>query len=33
MFKRAVPLGRDQAAHKKEPSWLKNIMVGEKKGI
>ena len=33
MFKRAVPLRTDQAAHKKGPSWLKNIPIGEKKGI
>ena len=33
MFKRAVPLRKDQAAHKKEPSPLKNILIGEKKGI
>jgi len=31
MFKRAVPLRKDQAAHKKQPSWLKNIPIGEKR--
>jgi GNAT superfamily N-acetyltransferase len=33
MFKRAVPLRKDQAAHRKEPSWLKNIPIGGKKGF
>jgi GNAT superfamily N-acetyltransferase len=33
MFRRAVPLRKDQATHMKRPPWLKNIPIGEKKGI
>jgi len=33
MFKRTEPLRKGQAAHKREPSWLKDIPIGEKKGI
>jgi len=33
MFKRAVPLRKDHAGPEKEPSWLKNIPIGEKKGV
>jgi GNAT superfamily N-acetyltransferase len=33
MFKRVVPLRKDQAAHQKEPSWLQNIPIEEEKGI
>jgi GNAT superfamily N-acetyltransferase len=33
MFRRAVPLRKDQAAHQKKPSWLQNIQIEEKKGI
>jgi hypothetical protein len=32
-FKRAVPLHRDQTAHKKEPTWLRNILMGGEKRI
>jgi hypothetical protein len=31
IFRRAVPLLRGPAAHKKESTWLKNIPVGEKR--
>jgi GNAT superfamily N-acetyltransferase len=33
MFKRAVPLRKYKPAHQKEPSWLQNIQIEEKKGI
>jgi GNAT superfamily N-acetyltransferase len=33
MFKRAVPLRKDHGGPEKEPSWLKNTPIGEKKGI
>jgi hypothetical protein len=33
IFKRAAPLRKDQTAHKKQPSWLKNIPIGEKKEL
>jgi len=33
MFKRTAPLRKDQAAQNKELSWLKEILIGEKKGI
>jgi len=33
IFKWAVPLRKDQTAYKKAPSWLKNTLIGEKKGI
>jgi hypothetical protein len=31
MFKRTVPLRNDQAAHKKQPPWLKNLPIGEER--
>jgi len=31
IFKRTVPLRKDQAARKKEPSWLNNLQIGEKR--
>lgn len=31
IFKRAVPFRKDQTAHKKQPSWLKNTAIGEKR--
>lgn len=31
IFKRAVPLRKDQAIHKKPPSWLKNVAIQEKR--
>lgn len=32
-FKRAVPLHRDQTAHKKWPTWLRSILMGGEKRI
>lgn len=32
-FKTAVPLHKDQTAHKKEPTWLRNILMGGEKRI
>src|SRR5712691_2576007 len=32
-FKWAVPLRKDQTAYRQDRSWLKNTLIGEKKGI